>query len=162
MASTLDVIASRRSCRSFTSTPVPRDVIEKIVQAGAEAPCAMGRYPWTFTVVNNPETLARVNQETKKQTYGAPCVIFVGVNNGIPGYELFDAALACENICIAAQSLGLGSIILSYHYPTDVTPAVNTICGKPADHKICMGVAIGTANGPVHAHTHPAPNVTFH
>jgi nitroreductase len=47
----LEAIMKRRSIRSFTDGPIPDDVLEKILAAGAQAPSAKNRQPWRFIVV---------------------------------------------------------------------------------------------------------------
>ncbi len=47
---TLSAINARRSIRKFQDQPVPRQLIEQILQAGIEAPSAKNRQPWRFVV----------------------------------------------------------------------------------------------------------------
>ena len=46
----MDAIMKRRSVRSFTATPVPVKIIEKIVDAGRLAPTARNVQPWEFEI----------------------------------------------------------------------------------------------------------------
>jgi nitroreductase len=48
---TLEAIATRRSNRRFKADPVPRDVLEKILNAAIMAPSGKNRQPWRFVVV---------------------------------------------------------------------------------------------------------------
>ena len=41
-----EAIASRRSIRAFLDTPVPRDVVERILDAAARAPSGTNMQPW--------------------------------------------------------------------------------------------------------------------
>jgi nitroreductase len=50
MNQVLDVIKRRRSWRSIEARPVPRELIEKVIDAGNEAPSGMNRQPWRFAV----------------------------------------------------------------------------------------------------------------
>jgi len=47
------VITSRRSVRRFTPGPVPRAVLERILNAAIWAPSAHNRQPWRFAVVTS-------------------------------------------------------------------------------------------------------------
>jgi len=49
---TLDAIANRRSIRKFKETPVPEDIVRKILLAATQAPSAKNRQPWRFVVVS--------------------------------------------------------------------------------------------------------------
>jgi nitroreductase len=46
-----EVIKGRRSVRRFRPEPVPRDVIEKILELAQWAPSGMNRQDWRFIVV---------------------------------------------------------------------------------------------------------------
>ena len=49
-------LSTRRSCRSFAETPVPREVIEYAIRAAGTAPSGANHQPWHFVVVSSPET----------------------------------------------------------------------------------------------------------
>lgn len=48
---TLEAIASRRSIRKFKDQPVPRALVERILEAAAQAPSGKNQQPWRFVVV---------------------------------------------------------------------------------------------------------------
>jgi nitroreductase len=50
---TQDAISNRRSIRKFIDAPIPKSIIEKILQAGTMAPSPKNRQPWRFVVVDN-------------------------------------------------------------------------------------------------------------
>lgn len=58
----IENIKSRRSVRSFKSEPLPRDVVEKIVEAGRFAPSALNRQPWKFIVINDVGLIEELSQ----------------------------------------------------------------------------------------------------
>jgi nitroreductase len=64
----LDGIATRRSIRAFKPTPVPRDIIEKILQAAGQSPSYTNTQPWEVVVVGGKkkEELARKLLELAK------------------------------------------------------------------------------------------------
>lgn len=47
-----DAIKKRRSIRKYKKTPVPKTMIETILQAAILAPSSKNRQPWRFTVVS--------------------------------------------------------------------------------------------------------------
>lgn len=47
---TLECIKARRSIRKYEDKPVPRELLEKILQAGIAAPSSKNRQPWRFVV----------------------------------------------------------------------------------------------------------------
>lgn len=49
----LEWLRSRRSVRTFTSRPIEREVIERVMAGAVTAPSATNRQPWRFTVVRS-------------------------------------------------------------------------------------------------------------
>ncbi|MHA2187159.1 MAG: nitroreductase family protein [Candidatus Thorarchaeota archaeon] len=146
----IEAINRRRSIRSYEPTPIPRDIINTIIEAGNLAP-SRGRMeegvilfqPWRFVVIEDPEFKGKLVQTTNpfwkqamesiKEThpetyensmklyevmdepkdmvyYSAPVIPFI---IGPASYAV-SCALACENIILAAQSLGLGSCYVGF------------------------------------------------
>jgi len=50
----------RRTVRSFTSDPVPRDIIEQCLLAAGTAPSGAHQQPWHFVVVEDPVVKRRI------------------------------------------------------------------------------------------------------
>jgi len=53
--SLVDVILSRRSIRRYEQKEIPKDVLDKILEAGRQAPSAANRQPWHFVVITDYE-----------------------------------------------------------------------------------------------------------
>ena len=55
-------IETRRSIRAFKSTPIPKDIIERILQAASKSPSYTNTQPWEVAVVsgNKKEELSRI------------------------------------------------------------------------------------------------------
>jgi nitroreductase len=109
-----EAIRNRRSIRSFENRPVPEDVIKKIVEAGQWAPSACNRQDWKFIIVDSEEIKERILKETTAHFVGkAPLLIFVLYSNRTDNLEykdhLLSAAMAAQNMQLAAYALGLGS-----------------------------------------------------
>ncbi|MGO9614720.1 MAG: nitroreductase family protein [Dissulfurispiraceae bacterium] len=132
----LHAIKERRSVRSYEPKNIPMDIINTIIEAGNQAPSAMNSQPWRFVVVEDPilkkkllraatpnakkifefvkeSDPARYEQIRKRFEeledpiyYSAPVILFV-IGSG--RYADHSCPLACQNIMLAAFSLGLGS-----------------------------------------------------
>ena len=50
-----DIIAQRKSIRAFKSDRVPREQVEKVLEAAVRAPSAINLQPWELTVVMDEE-----------------------------------------------------------------------------------------------------------
>ncbi len=62
-----DEISSRRTCRMFAPTPVPREVIEQAILAAGSAPSGANHQPWHFAVISSPELKHRIRLEAEKE-----------------------------------------------------------------------------------------------
>ena len=72
----IEAINNRRSTRAYEQKPIPKDIINKIIEAGNQAPFTSitRSQPWRFVVVENPEFKQKLLQTTlpiwKKVTGG--------------------------------------------------------------------------------------------
>ena len=119
----LSTIMARRSVRKYLAKPVEHAKLETIANAGINAPSAMNRQNWAVRIIEDQKLLADVTEVYKQENpqmverdpnfknmfRNAPNLICVcSPANG--GNDL-DAGLLCENMMLAAQSLGLGTCI---------------------------------------------------
>lgn len=109
-----EAIKNRRSIRRFEDRPVPEELIRIIIEAGQWAPSACNRQAWKFIVADSEEVRKNILKETTAYFVGkAPLLIFVLYSNRTDNLEyrdnLLSAAMAIQNMQLAAHSLGLGS-----------------------------------------------------
>jgi len=133
----LKAIKDRRSVRFFKPDPIPKELIEKIIDAGNWAPSVGNLQPWRFVVIetenlrqrlrdiaipkwknvieilkdDEPERYEIYSKNMAREDpvyYSAPTIIFV------IGPSITNCALACENMMLAAHSLGLGSCYVGW------------------------------------------------
>ncbi|MCD6135325.1 nitroreductase family protein [Candidatus Bipolaricaulota bacterium] len=114
MADLLQLIQTRRSVRAFTDEPVPREQIEKILNAGRFAPSGKNTQPWRFVVVESAgkkEELAKLAPQAG-MIATAPVTLTILLDRDAGYDELKDAqgiGAAIENILLAVHALGLGA-----------------------------------------------------
>ncbi len=115
---TLDSIFNRRSIRKFKDKPVPRELIERVIEAGLWAPSGMASQSPIIVAVTDPdlhEKLAAANRSVVNfpadtdPFYGAPVILVVLASCDAPTH-VYDGSCAMENMQLAAHALGLGSI----------------------------------------------------
>ena len=56
----LEAIHKRRSIRSYSSQPVPEELITQIIRAGMAAPSAGNEQPWHFIVITDRKILDQI------------------------------------------------------------------------------------------------------
>lgn len=62
-------INKRRTVRDFADKPVPKEVIENIIQAASTAPSGAHKQPWTFCVIAGPEIKKQIRMAAEKEEY---------------------------------------------------------------------------------------------
>lgn len=66
------IVTGRRSIRGFKPDPVPREVIEEVLELALRAPSSHNTQPWNFTVVAG-EPLDRIREgNTRRNLEGVP------------------------------------------------------------------------------------------
>jgi nitroreductase len=98
-------IVSKRDTRRYADTPIPDDVIERILNAGRVTGSASNRQPWRFLIVEDAERRERLAEAVYEPTNirGAQLVI------AILGTRPFDLGRCVQNMMLAAWNDGVGS-----------------------------------------------------
>ena len=108
----LDLLLSRRSVRQYADGKIPREKLEKILQAGLLSLSGKNRKPWEFVVVQEKETLAKLSRSRLaggKMLESAGCAIAVFADPEKTDLWTEDCSIAMSNMHLMADSLGLGS-----------------------------------------------------
>jgi nitroreductase len=127
-----EAIKSRRSIRKYKTDPVDDKTLGLVLEAARLAPSWDNSQCWRFVVVQDgeikrelAETLPESNP-ARKAVQNAPVVIAACAELGGAGYIggkiasdkgdwfMFDVALAMQNLVLAAQSLGLGTVYIGW------------------------------------------------
>lgn len=116
MSDILELIKSRRSVKKYKSDPVPKEMIEKIVQAGMHAPTGRNWQSPIILAITNKEIRDKIaylnfgfdSDKRIDPFYGAPCVLVVLADKSKHTY-IYDGSLVMGNMLLEAHSLGLGA-----------------------------------------------------
>jgi nitroreductase len=142
-----EAMAKRRSVRKYRKDAVPREVLEKLVKAGAMAPTGGNQQGWVFVVADDPAIKAKIAHIAKYGRYiadaGACIAVFC---NRQTMCLLEDCSAAVENIMLAATAEGLGSCWVG-SYKNDNAEPVGKLLGCPASHELAALVAVGVPEG---------------
>ncbi len=121
----LKIIYNRRSVRRFTEEPVPDDVFAAILEAGTMAPSTVNLQTWSFAVFDNDQWRAKFEhfipfRGTRAviimaDTYRLRQVLDVFPYSPLVEHTMavMNASLAAMNMNIAAEALGVSSVMLS-------------------------------------------------
>jgi nitroreductase len=102
-----EAIQKRRSVRKFTGEIIPREHLEKIVDAGRLAATGSNRQPWEFIVVTDREMIDKLTVVGKWMRQAG--AIIAVVLDPYSRWWVEDGSAAIENMLIASTALGYGS-----------------------------------------------------
>jgi len=158
---------NRSSIRRFKTNPISDKILEKILEAGQRAPSACSLQTYSFIVVGDSDKRNEIEALCGQSfIHDAPVWIVVcadmnrlektlkviGHENVLDHdscvtdkiYSIFDSALAAENIVLAAEAFGLGSVFIgvlgmaeevskTLQLPSRVLPITMLCIGVPAE-----------------------------
>lgn len=108
-------LITRRSIKKYKSEMVPKEIIEKIIEAGTYAATGMNRQSPIIIAVTNKELRDRLSAmnaavmgTNMDPFYNAPVVLIVLANKAMPTY-LYDGSLVMGNLMNAAHAYGISS-----------------------------------------------------
>jgi len=111
----IENLITRRSIRKFKSDMVPKEIIEKIIEAGTYAPTGMNRQSPIIIAVTNKELRDRLSAQNAQVMgvntdpfYNAPVVLIVLADKDMFTY-LYDGTLVMSNLMNAAHAYGISS-----------------------------------------------------
>jgi nitroreductase len=112
-----DAIRTRRSVRAYLATPIPDDVLQRVLDAARVAPSAGNRQPTRLVLVTKPEERRKLAQMCGNQGFiaEAPVVVVacgqrMNLQSGKPELRVvIDGALAVDHLTLAARAEGLGT-----------------------------------------------------
>jgi nitroreductase len=101
-------VASKRDWRSYADRRVPEDVQRRILDAGRLSGSSQNVQPWTFVVVESPETKERVAELVYAGANIRTCAFAVAIATSNGKYP-FDVGRAMQNMMLAAWNEGVVS-----------------------------------------------------
>ena len=122
----LSTIKQRSSARAYSTEQLTQSELDTILKAGLMAPTGMNRQEIHFTVVKGDNSvLAELDEEIRRLRgqerqphnfyYEAPVLIFLSAEDEFK-WKSVDAGIAVENMALAAESIGLGTLIIGCVY----------------------------------------------
>ncbi len=143
---------TRRSIRAYRPDPVDADTLKLVLEAAMFAPSAGDQEPWHFIVIQDKATLQAIAESHPFASFAsqAPLAILVCADTRDLPYPAFwpaESAAATENLMLAANAHGLGSIWIGVHprqdredfmrklfeLPEGVMPFALIPLGRPAE-----------------------------
>ena len=159
----LQAISNRRSHRVYREEQLPEETLSAILRAGLESPSARNRQPWHFSVVQDAALIQEIHDEAAAVMgtggsprfadpdfqifYHAPTVVFLFGEKDFSWTQV-DCGIAVENMALAAEGLGIGSVILGLPMPAfrgDKGDELRTRLQCPEGYDFVIAIALGYA-----------------
>ena len=104
-----EAIRTLLAVRSYKDTPVPDDVVRRLVEAGRLTGSGMNRQPWHFIVIRERETLRRLGALASSGSYVAQAPLAIVVATDRSRFAVSDASRAIQSMLLAGWADGVGS-----------------------------------------------------
>ena len=140
-----DLIRTRESIRNYDpDRQVPKEILEKILDAGRLAPSACNNQPWKFLVISSSAVLEKVRASYNKVWFKeAPHILVIlglrdqAWNRSYDGYNSIetDLAIAMTHIILAAENERVGTCWIEAYNPLILKEALNI-----KDNQVVYGI----------------------
>ena len=126
-------LQSRRSCRAFADTHVPREVIEYAIRTAGTAPSGANHQPWHFVAVSSPEKKRAIREAAEaeeREFYGGKASeewLDALAPIGTDAEKLFLETAPWLIVCFAQRKGGIDEDGKAQNYY--VTESVGLACG---------------------------------
>lgn len=160
-----ECIKKRRSVRAYKDEPVPKNVIEAVLEAGVWAATGMNRQPWRFIIVEDKNVIKFVSDETKRIVremmpaigqrfdtekdiicYDAPVLVLICTESDqdFGHIDLLDSVLAAQNMFLKAHELGLEACYMGFiDFLSKNRPEMMRKAGVPECYEVQVPFIIG-------------------
>lgn len=161
LSETIRVLLNRVSIRQYTEEPVTEETILSILNAARRTATSSNTQSYSFIVIRDPVTKARLAELAGNQEYVAECPVFIVVCADITrlataammhntelarSMELtmvavVDAAIAGQSATLAAESSGLGAVMIGgiRNQPEQVAELLRLPYGVFPVYGLCLG-----------------------
>ena len=147
------LLKERYSVRNYSSKPIEKEVLAKILEAGRVAPSARNSQPLKIYVLQTEDALAKA-KETSPCTFNAPIILMMCSDNNLgyqnpftaERYNTMDITIATTQMMLQATALGVGSCwvcrfnpILAaevFNLPDNIQPICLLTLGYPSEEAV--------------------------
>jgi len=182
MNETIKNINKRYTCRDFKDTALKQQQVDELIKAALAAPSAMNLQPWHIIMVTDKALIDELDVEGMKIVeswedksaynrfkerggklfYNAPALMLVLSDGSTWG--TLDSGILCQNVVIAAESMGLGTCIVGMAgIPLNGPRAeeYKKTFKFPENHTFAIGILFGEINSGKQPHEHDTGKVTY-
>ncbi len=158
----LELVKRRQSVRQYVpGRPIPREILDRCLEAARLAPSACNSQPWSFVVVDDLAQVKSLAEDVccpppygmNKFTVNSSALIAVvtekmklaarlGAQFRGVQYSLVDLGIACEHLVLQAEEDGIGSCWLGWFHEKRLKNRLQIPKDKKVDLLICLGYPV--------------------
>lgn len=151
----LALARQRRSVRWFLDKPVERELVDRALEVGRQAPTACNRLPYEFLVFDDPEMVRKVGAiPFGAAGYAHQIPTLVVVKGRLDSYFsprdrhviYVDASLAAMSFMFALETLGLSSSVINWPDFEPLEQKMASTLGLKPYERVVMLIAVGHAD----------------
>jgi len=169
MNEALQVIYNRRSIRKYKNDPIPAAEMKEILTAAINAPNAGNQQQWHFAVIQNPVLFDKIKSIMKENMlnsgiqflmerasepgfipfFNAPAMIIISGDEKAKFIGI-DCGAAAQNIALAAESLNIGSCLMTsseFLFAGEKGNELKKELGIPEGYRHVVAVTLGYKDG---------------
>jgi nitroreductase len=135
-----DAVRTMLAVRSYQETPVPQELVRRIVEAGRLTGSAKNAQPWHFIIIENRDTLRQIGALARTGPYVAQAPLAIAVAVEKSPFAVSDASRAIEAMLLTAWSGGVGANWVGFVGSVD---AVKPLLGIPETLDVLAVLAFG-------------------
>ncbi len=163
----MNVVRGRRSVRKYEAREVPAEALATVLESVRWAPSWANTQCWEIVVVKDPAVKEQLQATLPPQgnpavgaMLQAPVVLALCGKLKSSGYYkdqvttkfgdwfMFDLGIACQNICLTAHSLGLGTVVVGLFDHDKAKSALNVPAGCELVVMIPLGYPAKISSAP--------------
>jgi nitroreductase len=163
----MDVLRNRRAVRNYTSAPISRPLIERLIEAAILAPSAFNLQPWAFAALLDRKRVDSYAERAREWLLGntaesgfgdeareilerpgfsifhhAPALVLVMAQSSL-SQAMEDCCLAAQSLMLAARDEGIGSCWIGFARPWLNLPATKKELGLAEKYCVVAPVVLG-------------------
>lgn len=158
---TIETLNARVSVRDYNERPLDDETLLTLLNAARRTATSSNMQTYSFVVVRNPETKRRLAHLAGDQKHIIDCPVFVpvcadltrvgqaaaaqggelAVNLELSLVSIIDAALAGQSLSLAAESIGMGTVMIGgiRNHPQEAAEVLGLPDGVFVVYGLCLG-----------------------
>jgi len=163
----MELIKGRRSIRLYQETEIPEAFLNKVLEAFRWAPSWANTQCWEVIVIKDKSIKEKLQacmpakgNPALKAVVQAPVLLAICARTKVSGFYkdkpvtkfgdwfMYDLGIATQNLCLAAQSLGLGTVIVGVFDHDNARGVINVPEGYEPVTLIPIGYPAKAASAP--------------